>query len=251
MKGGPSKLTAAAPVLHVCPDGSASAAERSLIREHRLAVSVDGAPFAELLCTRRDLRQLVLGRLCTAGRIASATDVEALTFSADETRAEVRLRPGAAGRDTSALTDESGWRSADIFRMARSLRAAMPLHDETLGTHGAVVLRRGEVLSCAEDIGRHNAIDKAVGGALERGAAMNECILYSTGRIAAEVVEKTARAGICVLATRALPTAEAVEKAGALGMTLLGRAWEEQYEVFAGGALSEEREKGIIKETEE
>ncbi len=232
MKSAHVKLTAAARALHVGSDGSA-AAERSLIREHLLAVNVDGVPFTELLCTRRDLRRLVLGRLCTAGRIASAADVEALDFNADETRAEARLRPGAAGRGETALTDESGWRSADIFCMARSLREAMPLHDETLGAHGAIVLRRGQVICCAEDIGRHNAIDKAVGGALEQGAAMSECILYSTGRIASEVVEKTARAGIPVLATRALPTAEAVERAGALGMTLIGRAWEDQYEVFA------------------
>lgn len=233
MKRSPVKLIAAAPALHVGADGSASAAERSLICEHRLAVNVDGAPFTELLCTRRDLRQLVLGRLYTAGRIASAADVEALDFNADETRAEIRLRPGAAGRDVSAPTDESGWRGADIFCMARSLRAAMPLHDETLGAHGAIVLRRGQVICCAEDIGRHNAIDKAVGGALEQDAAMSECLLYSTGRIPSEVVEKTARAGIPVLVTRALPTADAVERAEALGMTLIGRAWEEQYEVFA------------------
>ena len=229
----PVKLTAPAAAERVFPDGAAAATERSLICEHRLTVILDGAPFAELVCTRSRLRQLVLGRLCTAGKISSAADVVALKFSADETRAEVHLRPGAAGRGTKRLTDGSIWRSADIFTMARTLRAAMPLHDETLGTHGSLLLHRGKVCCCCEDIGRRSAIDKAVGEALEKGLPPGECLLYTTGRVSAEIVEKVAAAGVKVLVTRALPTAEAVTLAKALGMTLIGRAWEEQYEVYA------------------
>jgi FdhD protein len=226
-------LTAPADALHIDRAGQETPISRPLVREHRLVLKVDGEPFALFVCTREALRELVLGRLCTAGRIARAEDVAFLDFSEADDRAAVRLRPGAAGRGDKPLEDRSAWRSEDIFRLYAYMHTAMPLHDATQGTHGCLLLHRGSVLCCYEDIGRHNAIDKAVGGALERGVLMSECILYSTGRIAAEVVEKTARAGICVLATRALPTAEAVEKAGALGMTLIGRAWEEQYEVFA------------------
>ena len=108
----------------------------------------------------------------------------------------------------------------------------MPLHDETVGTHGCLLLHRGEVLCCCEDIGRHNAIDKAVGEALMRAVPLCECVLYTTGRIAADVVEKTATAGAAVLASRTLPTAEAAERAGTLGLTLIGRAWEDRYEIY-------------------
>lgn len=226
------ELTDRAEAVCVRRDGSREDVVRSLVREHRVTVFADGAPFAEIVCTRSELRCLVLGRLCTAGRISSAKDVEKLTFSETEERAEVRLRPNASGRGTHMVTDRSSWRSEDVFRLAAALREKMPLHDETLGVHGALLLHRGELVCCCEDIGRHNAVDKAVGAALERGIPPDECVLYSTGRIASDLVEKTAAAGVAVLVSRALPTAEAVKRAHALGVTLIGRAWEEQYEVF-------------------
>ena len=232
MNGTDERLTAPAAGTRVLRGGGEEAFSRTLVREHRLALEVDGAPFALLVCTPSMLRELVLGRLCTAGRIASASDVCALSFSADGSRAETVLRPGAGGAPR-ALCDRSEWRSEDIFRLAGRLRETMPLHDETSGAHGSLLLHRGEVLCCCEDIGRHNAIDKAVGTALEAGVPLAECVLYTTGRIAVDIAEKTISAGVPVLASRALPTAEAVALARAQGLTLIGRAWEDRYEVYA------------------
>lgn len=225
-------LTAPAQAARTAPDGSEETVSRCLAREHRLTLCVDGEAFALLVCTRDRLRELVLGRLCTAGRIAAESDVRSLRFSEEEGRAEVTLRPGAGGGAVSALTDRSGWRGEDIFRLAKHLRENMPLHDATSGTHGAALLHRGEVLCCCEDIGRHNAIDKAVGTALALGVPRSECVLYTTGRIAVDIVRKTAAAGVPVLVSRTLPTAEAVQCAASAGLTLIGRAWETQYEVF-------------------
>lgn len=162
MKEAPA-LTARAEAILVTPDGGRERLRRSLMAEHRLTITVDGEPFAETVCTRNLMRQLVLGRLCTAGRIASAADVLSLHFSENEDRAEVRLLPGASCGEARHLEDRSVWRSGDIFRLAAYLRESMPLHDETLGTHGCLLMHRGEILCCCEDMGRSNALDKAVG----------------------------------------------------------------------------------------
>ena len=217
----------------VAPDGSRERFCRALVSEHRLLLRVDEKPVAQLVCTPALLRELVLGRLCTAGRIAKAEDVLSLEFSDSETLAEVRLRPGAQCGAAERLTDRSGWRDGDIFRLSACLRETMPLHDATQGAHGAALMHRGEVLCCCEDIGRHNALDKAVGTALESGAALGECILCTTGRIACDIAEKAAAAGVPVLVSRALPTAKAVNYARAVGLTLIGRAWEDQFEIYA------------------
>ena len=232
MKEAPA-LTAWAEAALVTPDGGKERLRRSLMTEHRLTVTVDGEPFAETVCTRNLLRQLVLGRLCTAGHIASAADVASLHFSENEDRAEVALRPEAGRRETRPIKDQSAWRSGDIFRLAAYLRENMPLHDETLGTHGCLLMHRGEILCCCEDIGRQNALDKAVGEALARSLPLKECVLYTTGRVSAEIVQKVFTAGARVLASRTLPTLEAVALAQKRGLTLIGRAWEEQYEVYA------------------
>ena len=229
---GQQELTAPAAAISFGRDGSEAPLSRLLAREHRLALSVDGAPFALFVCTRARLQELTLGRLCTAGRIALASDVLSLRFSEDEGQAEACLRPGGGSMAAPALTDRSTWRSEDIFRLAAHLQDAMPLHDATSGTHGAALLHRGDVLCCCEDIGRHNAIDKAVGAALIRGVPLDECVLYTTGRIAVDIVRKTAAAGVPILASRALPTAEAVALAKSFRLTLIGRAREAQYELF-------------------
>ena len=229
---GQQELTAPAAAISFGRDGSEAPLSRLLAREHRLALRVDGAPFALLVCTRDRLQELALGRLCTAGRIAQAADVLSLRFSEDEGKAEACLRPGTGSMTAPALTDRSTWRSEDIFRLAAHLQATMPLHDATSGAHGAALLHRGNILCCCEDIGRHNAIDKAVGAALIRGVPLKECILYTTGRIAVDIVRKTAAAGVPVLVSRALPTAEALALAKSLRLTLIGRAREAQYELF-------------------
>ena len=232
MKEAPA-LTAWAEATLVTPDGGKERLRRSLMAEHRLTVIVDGEPFAETVCTRSELRQMVLGRLCTAGRIASAADVASLRFSENEDRAEVALRPGVGRGEARPLKDRSSWRSGDIFRLAAYLRENMPLHDETLGTHGCLLMHRGEILCCCEDMGRSSALDKAVGEALLRSLPLNECVLYTTGRVSAEIALKAFTAGAQVLASRTLPTLEAVALAQKHGLTLIGRAWEEQYEVYA------------------
>lgn len=226
------ELCAPAEGVRVGLDGRETVLRRSLAREHRLTLLVDGESFARLQCTPSQLRRLALGRLCTAGRITKSEDVLSLRFSESGDRAEITLRSGACAGGKRRSGDRIIWQEEDIFRLSAALRAAMPLHDETYGTHGAALMYRGEILCCCEDIGRHNAIDKAVGAALERDIPRGECILYTTGRIAADIVEKTAAAGIGVLVSRALPTAEALGSARTHGITLIGRAWEDQFEIY-------------------
>lgn len=62
----------------------------------------------------------------------------------------------------------------------------------------------------AEDIGRHNALDKVLGWALEQGIPLGECIVYTSGRIPVDMVLKVIRAGVPVFASKAMPTAESV-----------------------------------------
>ena len=228
-----SVLTEDAALTRVAPDGGREAGSRPLLHEHRLTLYLDGEPWLSTVCTREYLEQLVLGRLCTSGRIQSLEDLVSLRFTDDETRAEACLRPGPEPVAPRRLTDRSGWGSGEIFRLAAEMKRSMPLHDDTYSTHGCLLLHRGEVLCCREDIGRHNALDKAVGEALLRRLPMEECVLYTTGRVSREIAEKVIAAGIPVLVSRTLPTLEAVEYARGRGLTLIGRAWEEQYEVYA------------------
>jgi FdhD protein len=108
--------------------------------------------------------------------------------------------------------DTGGIHAAALADPARTLQAATP--DE----YSAALIAH------AEDIGRHNAVDKSIGGALLAGRAVEGCGLLVTGRISAELAFKAARAGLPWVATPSVPSTLAVEIARRTGMILVGRA---------------------------
>ena len=91
------------------------------------------------------------------------------------------------------------------------------------GIHAAAVLDvGGQVLALGEDIGRHNAMDKALGYCLLRGIPLDDKLVVTTGRASYDMVAKGARVGAPILASLSSPTSLAVELAEAVGCTLLG-----------------------------
>ena len=92
----------------------------------------------------------------------------------------------------------------------------------THAVHSAVLSHRGEIVFAAEDIGRHNAIDKAAGFALRNGIPLGECLLYTTGRMPSDMVMKAVRAGIPALVSGKGPTAEGLRIAKQYGLLVAG-----------------------------
>jgi FdhD protein len=94
----------------------------------------------------------------------------------------------------------------------------------TGGIHAAGLTDGTALLHHAEDIGRHNAVDKVIGGALLAGRPIPGLGLLVTGRISGELAFKAARAGVSYVATPSVPSSIAVDIAARSGMVLIGRA---------------------------
>ena len=214
-------------------DGREEAAEAAVLAEHRLALRLNGESWKRVVCTRSDLRAMVVGQLYTEGRIGSPSDILELRFSPEEDRADIRLSPAAIPRRSpegrmSAPTWERSW----VFRLAARLQEGMPLHRETFAAHSAFLACGGTLLYAGEDISRHNAVDKAIGHGLLEGAALGQCMLFTTGRVPADMAEKAIAAGIPVLVSKSAPTLDAVRLAAACGLTLICCAREDSFTVF-------------------
>jgi FdhD protein len=97
-------------------------------------------------------------------------------------------------------------------------------YKETGGVHAAALTDGETLLFHAEDIGRHNAVDKVIGAAVLAGRAPDGLLLLVTGRISGELAFKAARARLAVVATPSVPSTIAVEIAQAGGTVLIGRA---------------------------
>ena len=212
-------------------DGSKDDAEVVLLCEHDLSIIVNERFVMKLVCTGEYLEELVMGRLLTGGFIKSAEDVERILFCREKTEASVFLNNEKDSRVLNKLPGhdlQNEW----IFALAEQFEKGTKLHDMTSCTHSCMLGRRGELLFTCEDIGRHNAVDKAVGFALLNGIDLFRCMLFTSGRVPVDMVQKVISAGIPVLVSKSVPTAESVELAREYGLNLVCRAWPDKCEVY-------------------
>jgi FdhD protein len=111
-----------------------------------------------------------------------------------------------------------------LFDLQRELYEPDSLHSQAGGIHTAGLADGREVFLKAEDVGRHNTIDRLAGACLLRGISTHGCILLSTGRISSEMLRKGARMGCPIICSRTSPTSLSVGMADVLGITLVGYA---------------------------
>jgi FdhD protein len=142
------------------------------------------------------------------------------------------LEPGAPRLEASV-----------IHRLPGRLRAAQETFTRTGGLHAAGVFdAEGTLEIAAEDVGRHNAVDKVVGRALAEGRLpARRRLLMVSGRASFELVQKAVMAGIPVLAAVGAPSSLAVELARESGLTLLGFVRDERFNVYADADRMEAR----------
>ena len=229
----------------------------AVVREQPLTVSVNGEKFLTLLCSPMKLEALVVGYLWMEKVITDLAEVARLEVSVVDGRADVTLTGPVTLPTERILT--SGCGGGITFRidhrlfppLASSLRvrpeelgarmkdlfAAAVHYQESRGIHGAALSDGERLLVVAEDVGRHNAVDKVKGEALLRGIATEDRILLSTGRISSEMLLKAARMGVPIVASRTSPTEMAVALAEQLNVTVCGYVRADGLNLYAGDGL--------------
>ncbi len=243
-------------------DGACRPGSEPVLREHLMDVYINDQLTMKLICIPQYLAELVLGRLLTEGIIQSAKDVDQIYICEYGSRARVYL---SAPKHKNTQTDfievtpscctgnhilndyfkDQGpirpvtpipWKVGQVFALADRFAEGMPLHEKTWATHSCFLARGEELLFSCEDIGRHNAMDKAIGYALRNDIDLRECIVYSSGRVPTDMATKAVRAGIPLLASKASPSREAVDLAKKYGLTLVCAARRDRMKLFTGTA---------------
>lgn len=151
------------------------------------------------------------------------------------------VRTGCGGADLSAIEDyhegmvtsELRVREGVIYGIGEELTRNQSIFRGTGGTHGAGIFSAGgEALVVAEDVGRHNALDKAVGWCALRGISLEDKILMLSGRISYEMALKAVRVGIPLIVSMAAPTSLGLRLADAAGLTLVGFSDGKRFNVY-------------------
>ena len=239
-------------VLHVGAKGTSSRADAAATEEP-MEIRLDGEPFAVIMRTPGDDRDLAAGFLFAERVVHGAADIEEIErdpvarnvmhvrigdarahdlATRDRRRVVTNSSCGLCGRVTiESLHVEAPKISADwtidtevIAGLPGALQRAQAVFNETGGLHAAGLFDpSGELEAAAEDVGRHNAVDKVVGRMLLLGRLpLDRSILFVSGRTSYEIVQKAFLAGIPVVASVSAPSSLAVELAQDAGITLLG-----------------------------
>ncbi|WP_052464916.1 formate dehydrogenase accessory sulfurtransferase FdhD [Geoalkalibacter subterraneus] len=231
--------------------------ERHIVQEFPLRLMVNERELATLVASPHQLNFLAVGFLRLQGFISTPDDILSLGVCSEFGLASIRLKKDIPERLTPTLT--SGCGTGIVFNLPQHLRpsenegTASPssVDPQTVlglmanlarladnysrhgGIHSAAVSSTEDPELFAEDLGRHNTLDRIAGEALFRGINLKGKLLVTSGRVSTEMVAKATRLGIALIASRTSPTDAAVELAQQAGITLIGYVRGGSFEVYA------------------
>ncbi|WP_406122244.1 formate dehydrogenase accessory sulfurtransferase FdhD [Streptomyces canus] len=255
-------------------DGAISSRPDTLVAEEPLEIRLNGKPLAITMRTPGDDFALAAGFLVSEGVLAQHHDLQNIVYCAGATTdgsntynvVDVTTTPGTPIPDITlernvyttsscglcgkasldAVRTTTRWPLSDtppvriepdlLASLPDRLRAAQRVFDRTGGLHAAALFtEHGELLDIREDVGRHNAVDKLIGRALQNNnLPLTRVILLVSGRASFELAQKAVMAGIPILAAVSAPSSLAVDLATETGLTLVGFLRGHSMNVYAG-----------------
>jgi len=225
--------------------------ESEVVAEYPLTLHVNGKEIATLIASPHDLRFLVAGFLRLQGFVESVQDFLALSICSDFGAASVTIRGEVPERLKPVLTSGCGtgiafhlpkvqprltgrgvYSPESIFLLMEEMSRRSERYRAHGGMHSAAV-GKGAVFLHAEDIGRHNTIDRIAGEALLKGISLAGTMLATSGRVSTELVAKASLLGIELVASRTSPTEMAIKMAREAGITLVGYVRGGRFNVYS------------------
>jgi FdhD protein len=229
--------------------------EGETIVEAPVSLTVNGENWLTFMCTPLQLEELAIGFLYNEGIISNRNELADVRVCEHEDNIDVwlnhsvekpakwRRTSGCSGGVTAVdlLTDglsavpfqRAFITPARINELVVRLFESQELYKETGGVHTSIISDGKKIIIKAEDIGRHNTIDKIAGALLRLGPVLPYRILITTGRISSEMLQKAARMQAEILISRTSPSSLSIQLAEQMGITLIGYARRNQFNIYA------------------
>lgn len=227
--------------------------------EKPLHISVNKNHYATIFCSPSNLKELAVGHLISEGIIESVDEIEKMSFR-KRSVCRVKLKPSvnlekrlkllkpfsriilsACGSPSPyhisprlpKVKSDLTVKAEIILGCVNRLNSIAETFRKTGGVHAAAIYKSdGNPVAFAEDVGRHNAVDKVIGmGALTK-TVFSECFLALTGRLTGDIVRKTARIGLPIVASLAAAIDSGIAIAEDVGLTLIGFARGKRMNIY-------------------
>jgi len=218
--------------------------------EKPLCIFINKKPYATVFCSPSNLKEMTVGHLISEGIAKSVKDIEEVSVRASKTvysanvksninverrqkllKSSYRIIRSACGSSLpySSLAKHPRIRSSltikaeMILNCVNRLNFSAEIFRKTGGVHVATIYTTdGHVEAFAEDVGRHNAVDKVIGIGALRGIDFSACFLAVSGRLTGDMVLKAARVGLPIVASLAAALDSGIAVAKEAGLTLVG-----------------------------
>jgi FdhD protein len=243
--------------------GELTHAADQVAEEMPIALVYHGVPHVVMLATPADLEDFAVGFTLSEGLVERPDEIRSVEVTYGAEAADVKItvawerfsgllqrRRNLTGRTGCGLcgaeTAEDAIRelsrvgpgptvsTAGLHEAIEQLSTMQPINARTGSVHAAAWVIPGKgVRFVREDVGRHNALDKAIGALVRSGADRSEGYMLITSRASFEMVQKSATVGISFLAAFSAPTAFAVRLAQKTGLTLIAFARRDRHVVYA------------------
>jgi FdhD protein len=224
------------------------------IVETPVSLTVNAQVWLTFMCTPIDLEAMAIGFLYNEGIINTIAEVADIHLCEHGDNVDVWLNHNVeqptSWRRTSGCTggvtavdalarldvsfdgDELQVQPERIGHLVEQLFNAQALYRQTGGVHTSALSDGNEIVLVAEDIGRHNTLDKIAGLCLMKNIQPQNRILLTTGRISSEMLQKAARMNVPILVSRTSPSSLSIEMANRYGITLIGYARRHRFNVY-------------------
>lgn len=199
-------------------ENTANTVQDQVIVEYDLTLYVNGEHFVDLLCTPKDLECFIYGHLFAEGVIRKKTDVQELVIS--DHRADVVLVRNV--ESAPVLKKNVLLRVEEIFDAVGAFHSKSELFTATGGVHNCQLHHADGRRIFMEDLGRHNAGDKALGKALLEEWDFDQVYMITSGRVPKYMAQKAINTGISIIISKSPPTDQAVHLAREHNLTLCG-----------------------------
>ena len=227
-----------------------------VIEEIPLTIYLNDKELLTLSCSPDNLKELCIGFLFSAGLIKKANEIRDIIVDNQKWIAHIAMK----NNDTSELLFKrlytSGCGRGAIFYNAldklhnkridndfsipaqkisdlmKTFEAKSITYRKTGGVHSSALSDGKDILIFKEDIGRHNAIDKAMGEALIKNINLGDLIVLTSGRISSDVMFKLQKMGSWMVISRSAPTDQAIKLAKSWNVTLIGFARGQRMNVY-------------------
>ena len=248
------------------------------ILEKPVSLTVNGEVWITFMCTPVHLEALAIGFLFNEGLITSREEIASVRVCPAEDNVDVwlehnvdqpqswRRTSGCTGGVTGVTAENSNghqphpleqipFQPDKIGHLIGLLLDSQDLYRQTGGVHTSALSDGESILLAAEDIGRHNTLDKLAGRLLLEEISVQPRLLLTTGRISSEMLQKAARIDASVVISRTSPSSLSIEMAESWGITLIGYARRDRFQIYshperirsAPGDSHTDQEKSLIR----